>query len=114
MPVHPSESWPCSDLGGLFLRDLWSAGPLRLASLSGTGAGGGSYRLLSASVECVSARSRDAFCWLVGLGWLANLIVGMTPAVGWEPVPYEAVTPPMMLVLGAAFAVGRRDKGDNS
>jgi hypothetical protein len=56
----------------------------------------------------VSPRARYAFCWLVGAGWLGNLVAGMIPALEYEPS--ALVTAPMMLVLGAVFAAARKDE----
>lgn len=46
--------------------------------------------------------------WVVGLGWLANLIAGMVPPLGYEPS--LAVNAPMMLILGALYASGKKDQ----
>jgi hypothetical protein len=54
----------------------------------------------------VSERNKLAFCWLVGLGWLANLAAGMVPSLHYKP---DLVTNgPMMLVLGAVLATTRK------
>lgn len=57
----------------------------------------------------MSVRARIAFCWLVGVGWLGNLVAGMIPALGYSPS--ELVTAPLMLVLGVVFADAKRKDG---
>ncbi len=55
----------------------------------------------------MSPRARASFCWLVGVGWMANLAAGMIPGLHYQPS--ALVTAPMMLVLGAVFATRRKD-----
>lgn len=51
-------------------------------------------------------RVQLAFCWIVGGGWLVNLIAGMIPPLGYQPS--LIVNAPMMLVLGAVYVDARR------
>ena len=53
-------------------------------------------------------RVKLAFCWLVGTGWLASLIVGMIPAAHYNPP--LAIHGPMMAVIGAVFATRKGDE----
>lgn len=50
-----------------------------------------------------------AFCWIVGAGWLANLVAGMIPALNYEPD--LAANGPMLAVIGAVFATTKKKKG---
>lgn len=50
-------------------------------------------------------RVKLAFCWLVGAGWLTNLVAGV---VLKNYHPDLVVNGPMMLVLGAVFQTRRK------
>lgn len=56
----------------------------------------------------MSERVQLAFCWVVGGGWLANLMAGMIPPLHYEPS--LIANAPMMLVLGAVYMDARRKK----
>lgn len=51
-------------------------------------------------------RVKLAFCWLVGTGWLANLVAGMWPGSSYHPD--LVVNGPMLLVLGAVFQTRKK------
>ncbi len=55
-------------------------------------------------------RTRDRLCWLFSLAWVGNLVAGMIPSLEYEPSPLA--TAPVMLILGAMFATGRRKNDD--
>lgn len=59
----------------------------------------------------MSDRVKLAFCWLVGLGWFANLAAGIA-VPGYHPD--LIVNGPMMLVLGAVFATRKKGKRDDT
>lgn len=84
---------------------------MRLPPVPGARRGRHSYRNLQDSLECVSERTRSAFCWMVALGWLANLAAGMIPALNYQP--NELATAPMMLVLGSLLAAKRKRRNES-
>lgn len=55
-------------------------------------------------------RVKLAFCFLVGAGWLANLVAGIA-VKGYHPD--LIVNGPMMLVLGAVFATRKKKERTN-
>lgn len=59
----------------------------------------------------MSDKVKLAFCWLVGIGWLANLTAGIA-VPGYHPD--LVVNGPMMLVLGAVFATRKKGKRDDA
>lgn len=59
----------------------------------------------------MSERTKLGFCWLVGAGWLANLVAGMWPGSTYEPDLIAHA--PMMLVLGAVFGFAKKRGGDS-
>lgn len=59
----------------------------------------------------MSDKVKLAFCWLVGIGWLANLTAGIV-VKGYHPD--LVVNGPMMLVLGAVFATRKKGKRDDA
>lgn len=55
----------------------------------------------------MSERVRVSFCFLVGAGWLANLVAGI---VDKSYTPNLTIGAPMLLVLGAVFSTRKSDK----
>lgn len=53
----------------------------------------------------MSDKVKLAFCWIVGAGWLANLVAGIALK---SYHPDLVVNGPMMLVLGAVFQTRRK------
>lgn len=54
----------------------------------------------------MNAKSLNRLAWLFSLAWVGNLGAGMIPALQYEPSPLA--TAPVMLILGALFAAGRK------
>lgn len=60
----------------------------------------------------MSDKVKLAFCWLVGLGWLANLLAGIVPWFHYKPD--VVVNGPMLLILGAVFQTRKKAKRDDT
>lgn len=60
----------------------------------------------------MSDRVKLAFCWIVSIGWLINLVAGMIPSLQYDPS--LIVNAPMLLVLGAVFnSRGKKAKSND-
>lgn len=60
----------------------------------------------------MSDKVKLAFCWLVGIGWLTNLLAGMVPSLHYKPD--LIVNGPMLLILGAVFQTRKKGKRDDA
>jgi hypothetical protein len=54
---------------------------------------------------------RDRLTWIAAVGWLANLVAGMIPALHYEPS--LIANGPFMLILGALYGAGRASRRAN-
>jgi hypothetical protein len=60
----------------------------------------------------MSYRVKLAFCWLAGVGWMANLGAGIIPQLHYHP--NLIANGPMLLVLGAVFQTRKKGKPDDA